>query len=87
VVFFSSRVTNVRLPDLTPHTKNGSNDLLQEVKPEQLKSTSDSKMLGRRSRCCARITDKLRDAYTKNAEALGYDPYLGSFFFLSVVKR
>ena len=64
-----------------PHTKNKSNGLLQEVKLEQQKSTSDSKMLQPRSGGCASITDKLRDAYIKNAKALGYDPYVGGFPF------
>ena len=64
-----------------PHTKNKSSGLLQEVKLEQLKSISDSKMLQSGSGGCASITDKLRDAYIKNAKALGYDPYVGGFPF------
>ena len=64
-----------------PHAKNGSNGLLQAVKPEQLKTTPDLKTLQPRSGYCASLTDMLRDVYIKNAKALGYDPYLRGFPF------
>jgi hypothetical protein len=60
VVFTSPLVSNVRLSDLVPLTKNGSNSPLQEVKLEQLKTTSDSKSLQPRSGYFARLKDKLR---------------------------
>ena len=65
VVSFSSLVTNIRLSDLMPHVTNGSNDLLQEVNSEQVKTTPESKSLQPRSGGRARITDM------KNANALG----------------
>jgi hypothetical protein len=78
-IFFSPLVTNVRLSNLVPQTKNGSSCLLQEVQPEQLKSMLDSQALHSRSQCSARQAE--RDANIKNAEALGYDLYLGGFPF------
>ena len=54
-----------------PHVTNGSNDLLQEVNSEQVKTTPESKSLQPRSGGRARITGKLKDTYMKNADALG----------------
>jgi hypothetical protein len=66
VVLFSPLVTNIRLSNHVPHTKNGSSTLLQEVKPEQLKTTLDSQVLHSRGQCSARQVEK--DAYIKNAD-------------------
>jgi hypothetical protein len=53
VIFFSPLVANIRLFNLVPHKKNGSNNLLQEVKPEQLKTMLHSQTLHLRSQYSA----------------------------------